>query len=623
MDSIQAVLFDLDGTVYVGDQLVSGAKQTVDCVRAQQKQVAFLTNNSTKTREQIKQKLNGFGIEVDLSSIYTSASVTGNYLAQHQISSVYCLGTDALKSELALQGIAIASDASVSCVVIGMTHEIIEKDLAVIREIARKSDSLIIACNLDLSYPDGSGSIATGCGQVVQQVEEAIQRRVDLVLGKPSTYMLDEFVRDSGISYENIMIVGDSYKSDIELALQHGCVPVLIDQCILQHDDCIVIRDIQSVPELFALPSVLQDVKEMQNERQLTNGILDPYQHLLRNLKQVYIFGAQKLGEKIYDQCHAANIEVLGFIDNDAKKQGKTYKGKTIFALDACKKHETIIIASTTYLGEIHRQLLEHGYLNSIPFNILHLFNPEVFVNEPVFVNMHKDIADNKLRYISLYLLLSDDVSKDTLCNLLESRISFNFHELEYGSENHYFEDDIVKLGDQEVFIDGGGYSGDTTKAFIEKVAGHYKEIHIFEPDEQLMNTAKLDLEKYPNITYHPKGLFSHDTQLSFNLTGGLDGSISSEGRHTIDATAIDSTIKQKVTFIKLDIEGAEEQALIGAAEQLSTNRPKLAIACYHKAEDLWNLPKTVLKMNPDYNLYFRHYSQSALETVLYCVQNK
>lgn len=620
MDSIQAVLFDLDGTVYVGDQLISGAKQTVDYVRAQQKQVAFLTNNSTKTREQIKQKLNGFGIEVELSAIYTSASVTGNYLVQHQISNVYCLGTDALKSELVSQGISIASNASVSCVVIGMTYEITEIDFAVIREIAQKPDSLIIACNLDLSYPDGSGSIATGCGQVVQQIEVTIQRRVDLVLGKPSTYMLDEFVRDSGISYENIMIVGDSYTSDIGLALQYGCVPVLIDQDVLHYDDCIVIRDIQSVPELFSLPSVLRNVKKIQNEGQLIAGILDPYQHLLRDLKQVYIFGAQKLGKKIYDQCCAANIEVLGFIDNDAKKQGRTYKGKTIFALDACKKHETIIIASTTYLGEIHRQLLEHGYLNSIPFNVLHLFNPEVFVNEPVFINMHKDIAENKLKYISLYLLLSDDVSKDTLCNLLESRISFNFHELKYGSENHYFEDDIVKLGDQEVFVDGGGYSGDTTKAFIEKVAEHYREIHIFEPDGQLMNMAKLDLGKYPNISYHQKGLFSHDTQLTFNLTGGLDGSISSEGGYTIDATAIDSAVKQKVTFIKLDIEGAEEQALRGAAEQLSTNQPKLAIACYHKAEDLWNLPKTILEMNPDYNLYFRHYSQSALETVLYCI---
>ncbi|MEN1989177.1 HAD-IIA family hydrolase [Paenibacillus hubeiensis] len=620
MDTIQAVLFDLDGTVYVGDKLINGAKQAIDCVRTQEKQVAFLTNNSTKTKEQIQQKLNGLGIEAGLSSIYTSASVTVNYLVQHQIECVYCLGTDAFKSELATRGIATASDASVHCIVIGMTYDITEEDFAVVREIAQKPDSLIIACNLDLSYPDGSGSIATGCGRVVQQVEEAIQRKVDLVLGKPSKFMLEEFVRESGISYEHIMVVGDSYTSDIELAIQHGCVPVLIDQSMLQHEDCILISDIQLLPELFSLPPVLRNLKNVQNERQLIDGILDPYQNLLLDLKQVYIFGAQKLGEKLYDQCRAANIEVMGFIDNDAKKQGQTFKEKTIFALDACRKHEAIIIASTTYLGEIQKQLLEHGYLNSIPFTVLNLFNPEIFVNEPVFIDMHKDIAENKLKYISLYLLLSDEKSKDTLCKLLECRMEFNFHELEYGSENHYFEDDIVELGDQEVFIDGGGYSGDTTKAFIEKVSGNYKNIHIFEPDEQLMNIAKSELRKSPNINYHQKGLFSHDAKLSFNQTGGLDGAISSEGRYTIDVTAIDSVIKQKTTFIKLDIEGAEEHALRGAAEQLSTHRPKLAIACYHKAEDLWKLPRTVLEINPDYNLYFRHYSQSALETVLYCI---
>ncbi|MDM5281344.1 HAD-IIA family hydrolase [Paenibacillus silvae] len=620
MDTIQAVLFDLDGTVYVGEQLISGADNVINDVLNQQKQVAFLTNNSTKTREDIQHKLKKLGIETELSSIYTSASVTANYLVQNHIKSVYCLGTDALKLELAAQGIAAVSDASVDCVVIGMTYDITEKDFAIIREISSKPDSIIVACNLDLSYPDGSQSTATGCGHVVQQIEDFIQRKVDLVVGKPSRYMLDEFIKQTSINYENIMVVGDSYTSDIELALQHGCIPVLIGEEVLQHDNCITINNIQLVPELFTLPSVLQKLGEFQNEGQLIEDILNPYHNLLQDLQQVYIFGAQKLGEKIFDQCCAANIEVLGFIDNDVRKQGGTCKGKRIFALEACRKNEKIIIASTTYLGEIQKQLLEQGYLNSIPFTVLSLFSPAVFVNEPVFVDMHKDIVINKYKYISLYLRLGDSLSKETLCRLLTCRLNFKFHELGYSSENHYFEDDLVLLNDKEVFIDGGGYSGDTTKAFIKKVSGQYNEIHIFEPDEQLMNIAKLDLKGFPNIVFHQKGLFSHETQLSFNQTGGLDGAISSEGRHTIDVTAIDLAIPKKISFIKLDIEGAEEQALRGAAGQLSMYRPKLAIACYHKAGDLWNLPRVVLEISPNYNLYFRHYSQSALETVLYCI---
>jgi FkbM family methyltransferase len=416
------------------------------------------------------------------------------------------------------------------------------------------------------------------------------------------------------------MIVGDSYTSDIEFALQCGCVPVLVGQEVLRYNNCITLNDIQLVPELFTLPPVLQNLNKINDEQQLINNITRPYQNLFQDLKSVYIFGAQKLGGKIHDQLCEVNIEVLGFIDNDINKQGKTFKGKSISALSACRKDDTIIIASTTYLGEIQKQLLDQGYFSSIPFTVLNLFNPSVFVNEPVFVDMHKDIVENKYRYLSLFLLLGDDVSKETLIRLLECRMNFNFHELEYNSENHYFEDDIIKLSKDEVFVDGGGYSGDTTRAFIEKVSGHYNEIHVFEPDEKLMNMARLDLSAFPNIVYYEKGLFSHETRLPFNQTGGLDGAISSQGTYTIEVTAIDAAIHKKVTFIKLDIEGAEEQALKGSAIQLAVNRPKLALACYHKAGDLWNLSRIVLEICPDYTIHFRHYSHSALETVLYCI---
>jgi len=99
-----------------------------------------------------------------------------------------------------------------------------------------------------------------------------------------------------------------------------------------------------------------------------------------------------------------------------------------------------------------------------------------------------------------------------------------------------------------------------------------------------------------------------------------MDGAISNEGDYKIDVTSIDVEIKGSSTYIKLDIEGAEEDALRGAAVHLSQYQPQLAIACYHKASDLWNLTKTILELHSGYQIYLRHYSNFALETILYAI---
>jgi hypothetical protein len=82
----------------------------------------------------------------------------------------------------------------------------------------------------------------------------------------------------------------------------------------------------------------------------------------------------------------------------------------------------------------------------------------------------------------------------------------------------------------------------------------------------------------------------------------------------------LDSIIDDKITFIKMDIEGAEYNAILGAHNTITKYRPKLAISIYHKPEDIWEIPSLILKMNPEYKLYLGHYSIAAAETVLYAI---
>ena len=92
-------------------------------------------------------------------------------------------------------------------------------------------------------------------------------------------------------------------------------------------------------------------------------------------------------------------------------------------------------------------------------------------------------------------------------------------------------------------------------------------------------------------------------------------------GKETIEAASIDQMCGlEKVTFIKMDIEGSEREALKGAERVILRDKPRLAICVYHKWEDLYEIPMMVKRMAPEYRLYLRHHSDTAMETVLYAV---
>ena len=88
----------------------------------------------------------------------------------------------------------------------------------------------------------------------------------------------------------------------------------------------------------------------------------------------------------------------------------------------------------------------------------------------------------------------------------------------------------------------------------------------------------------------------------------------------SVEVESIDYFVKEPVTFIKLDVEGAEYQALLGAEHTIASYKPKLAICTYHKLEDIWELPSLIHEMNPEYRFYLRHYSFAENETVLYAM---
>jgi FkbM family methyltransferase len=373
-----------------------------------------------------------------------------------------------------------------------------------------------------------------------------------------------------------------------------------------------------------------QGLKILNNSLNLESvnfSILAPHEKILDSTKQAYIFGCKLLGKKVFNGCAAAGIEILGFIDNNSLMQGKQYCGKTVYALDEINPSTSvsIIIASTTHEQEIRQQLILNEFSRVVGYPILSVFNEVDFPPEMVYREMQVDLVKNAKHYLQLNHNLVDQESIRTLDGIIKYRLSLDpkyLEEIRQKEEQRreYFDASIVKLRGEDVFVDGGGYDGDTALEFSSFVAGQYKKIYFFEPDRELLLKAKNKLTGLHDIIFLEAAIYSRSKTLKFKMTGGLDGLIDSEGDREVEALALDECVREKITFLKLDVEGSESEALMGGRQHLESDAPILAISGYHNPSDIWQLPELIKSLNPKYQIYLRHYSNTTYETIIYAI---
>ena len=218
------------------------------------------------------------------------------------------------------------------------------------------------------------------------------------------------------------------------------------------------------------------------------------------------------------------------------------------------------------------------------------------------------------------YDLLEDDFSKKTFENVLKYRFSGETKYLtEVLQKNQYYPDEIFSFSDEEVMIDGGAAQGDSALKFIEFCNGKYRKIYSFEANQDYCAGIKYCF-KNENVQVINKGLYDKTAMLFWHENG--HGSFLSEEKISdskLEVVSLDDAVKEKVTFIKMDIEGAEQKALLGAKDIIQRDKPKLAICIYHKENDLWDIPLLIKELLPEYKIYIRsYYDVMDEETVCY-----
>ena len=218
---------------------------------------------------------------------------------------------------------------------------------------------------------------------------------------------------------------------------------------------------------------------------------------------------------------------------------------------------------------------------------------------------------------------MADDRSRSVFENLISFRTKSVWSCLKKSAGNDSVKTQYLvpelQFSDREIIVDCGAYTGDTAKLFFEKIPGC--KVIALEPNEH--NFELLQQCKLEGLTAIKAGAWSEDTTLRFSDAGreDLGGKIDVSGTSVIEVKALDHLSEcQSATYIKMDIEGAELEALKGAENIIKSRTPKLAICIYHKPQDFFEIPLYIKKLNPDYKLYVHHHTRFFGETVLYAV---
>lgn len=227
---MKGFIFDLDGTIYVGDDIIEGVADAIKELKLRGDKVVFLTNKSIAKRTDYVEKLNSLGIDVELSEVINSNYITAHYLKAHMTEDdmAYVIGEKPLFEELAEQNIQLAGiPAEANYVVVGWDRQFTYDKLNHAFQ-AWRNGAKIIATNPDRTCPVIGGEIPD-CGALIGAIEGATGEPVTMITGKPSQLMSEYVLREVlKMDAEDCFMVGDRLETDIKMANDAGIQSVLV-----------------------------------------------------------------------------------------------------------------------------------------------------------------------------------------------------------------------------------------------------------------------------------------------------------------------------------------------------------------------------------------------------------
>ena len=359
-------------------------------------------------------------------------------------------------------------------------------------------------------------------------------------------------------------------------------------------------------------------------------------QKLISSENKKYIYGAGMCAQNTCALLREYTIEAEGFcVDREYYKENTHIMDRGVYCISDIENDTDDIDLIIGFENRARAMEVIKRYSGT---------KVKVYFFEDLFCFRSMDykfFIENIASFQKAYELLEDELSREIFVAHINSRISNDYTEISrYDSKLDYgYDFSLLKIGEQEVFVDCGAFDGDTIEELLRYTNGKYKKIIAFEPDEKNYDILKNKIADHENISVIKSGVSDIDDVKKFYNDGSLYSNFVDTGLWgektrrdvyndvddyiSVPVCKMDDRIKgEGVTVIKMDIEGSELSALRGAEKIITEYHPKLAICIYHKGEDLFSCINYIDSIVGDgvYRYYVRHHSDNITETVLYAV---
>lgn len=332
----------------------------------------------------------------------------------------------------------------------------------------------------------------------------------------------------------------------------------------------------------------------------------------------IFIYGMGDGALKIMRVFEQYKIPLAGFFASDEFVRGHTFEGHlvhTLSQIEALIDEFVVVLAFAAGYQSLYDRIYEIAKKHI-------LLAPDVPVaGEGLFTYGY--CVENAEKIQVVYDMLADEKSKQVYADVINFKISGRIDYLNNCTtpkEEIYSE--IIKLGKDEVFVDLGAYNGDTAQEFIDACGGDFRNVYAFEPNPKNFRKMTKNLPEDERITLFNGAAWSKCGTIEFSANEGRMSRANGAGKKVeIPTYAIDEAVAEQATVLKLDVEGAEREAILGARRHIAGGT-KILCSLYHRNEDMFDLPLLIKEINPNLKFYIRHQLYiPAWETNLYCVQ--
>lgn len=335
--------------------------------------------------------------------------------------------------------------------------------------------------------------------------------------------------------------------------------------------------------------------------------------------KPIYVFGAGSYGKEVAKYLRKKGFNFKGFcLDDEYYTDNLGENFVSISYLSSKYENNYYLFYGVGSVDRLHKFMQEKWHDEALV-----IWDPWL-----TFDGGKEAIRENLDKYDGTLSLYADDLSRKTQVDFLKALLTGNAEDdIQNLCQGTYF--NVLTEGLKRMtggFVDCGAYDGDSVREYLDFVKGNRSEpgnIYAFEPDEDNYAKLKRSFENNKNVRSICMGCWDSCTELHFEADSEETSSISESGGISIKVTTIDEVVKKdKISCIKMDIEGSELAALRGAKQTIQRDYPMLLISAYHKIDDLITLPQYIKSIDKEnrYKLYLRHHALTRPELVLYAI---